>query len=136
MITSSADDVAAATLGRSQAVQDEFEDQLEQTVNQARAEATRRVPVDTGALRDDISVDRGDTWAKLFNTLHYAPHVNFGTEAHTIEPDSAEALRFEVGGEEVFAAKVEHPGTDPTYYMTDAALEAFREMPKRIEAWD
>jgi len=136
MISSNSDAVASNTVDRADAVVDEFEDQLEQTINQAQAEASRRVPVDTGALRDDISIDRGDRWAEIWNTLHYAPHVNFGTDAHTITPNEAEALRFEVDGREVFAAKVEHPGTPATYYMTDAALDAFIDSIDRIEAWD
>jgi len=136
MITSNADDVAGATLQRADAVSEEYEDQLEQTLNQAQGEAGRRVPVDKGALRDDISITRGDRWGKLFNTLHYAPHVNFGTEPHTIEPDSADALRFKVDGEVVFAQRVKHPGTPATHYLTDAALNAFRDSIDRIEAWD
>jgi len=135
MISSNSDAVASNTVDRADALAEEFEDQLEQAINQAQAEASRRVPVDTGALRDDISIDRGDRWAAIWNTLHYAPHVNFGTDAHTITPNEADALRFEVDGEEVFAQKVEHPGTPATWYMTDAALDAFIDSIDRIEAW-
>ena len=135
MISSNSDAVASNTVDRADALAEEFEDQLEQAINQAQAEASRRVPVDTGALRDDISIDRGDRWAAIWNTRPYAPHVNFGTDAHTITPNEADALRFEVDGEEVFAQKVEHPGTPATWYMTDAALDAFIDSIDRIEAW-
>jgi phage gpG-like protein len=137
MITSNADDVAESTIGRAEAVAQEYEEQLEQTLNEAQSRASRDVPVDTGALRNDISIDRGDRWARIFNTLHYAPFINFGTEGpYIIEADEADALRFEVDGEEVFAQAVLHPGIEATYYMTDAALDAFIDSVDRIEAWD
>lgn len=138
MIDSNADQVAANTLARFEAIEEEYEDQLEQTVHHAQALAKENVPVDEGDLRDDISIVVGDGWGKVYNTLPYAPAQNFGTESLapiTIRPVEAEVLHFEVDGEEVFTKEVQHPGVPATFYMTDGAEEAFRDSIKRIEAW-
>lgn len=137
MSSSNATDIAENTLARAEALQEEYEDQLEQTIHHAQALARRNAPVDTGDLRDDISITYRDTWAKIYNTLEYAPYQNFGTEGpYIIEADEADALRFEMDGEIVFAQAVLHPGVPATYYMTDAALDAFIDSVDRIEAWD
>jgi len=133
MISHNSDAVAASTMERAEDFIEEFEDELERTVDEAQREATRNVPVDTGALRDDISIDRGDRWAKVFNTLDYAVYQNFGTEGpYVIEADEADALKFEVDGETVFAKAVLHPGVPATWYMTDAALDAFQNSIDRL----
>ncbi|WP_234467785.1 hypothetical protein [Streptomyces sp. MBT62] len=43
-----------------------------------------------------------------------------GTRPHIIRPRRARALRFEVGGEVVFAGKVRHPGTRPNDFLARA----------------
>lgn len=48
------------------------------------------------------------------NTAPHARYVDEGTPAHLITPSSARVLRFEAGGEIVFARRVNHPGTSPT----------------------
>jgi hypothetical protein len=133
MISHNSDEVAASTIERAEDFVERFEDDLERTVNEAQSRAARNVPVDTGQLRDDISIDRGDRWAKVFNTLEYAVYQNFGTEGpYIIEADEADALRFEVDGETVFAKRVLHPGVPATWYMTDAALDAFQNSIDRL----
>jgi hypothetical protein len=42
--------------------------------------------------------------------------LEFGTKPHVIEP-RGEALKFEVGGETVYARKVYHPGTKPLGFV-------------------
>lgn len=59
--------------------------------------------------------------------VRYAAFVEFGTKRHTIEADSG-ALKFTVGGTEVFAKSVEHPGSDPKPYLVPAAEEAERNL--------
>lgn len=44
-----------------------------------------------------------------------------GSRPHLIEPKNARVLVFEVGGVTVYAARVNHPGTQPNRYLTDAA---------------
>jgi hypothetical protein len=78
------------------------EKEKDRAVKEAQRLAKDRVPVDTGALRDDISVDlEEDT---VYNTLPYADDVNFGTDERR-----------------------------PTFYLTDAALDAFRRSVERLE---
>jgi len=111
--------------------EERFEAERDRTVIEAQDEAKSNVPVDKGALRNDISVDLRED--KVYNTLGYAVYQNFGTEGpYVIEADEAEALRFEVGGETVFAQAVLHPGVPATYYMTDAALDAFAHSIERL----
>jgi hypothetical protein len=50
---------------------------------------------------------------ELDSVSNHAVFVNDGTRPHVIAPRYAKALRFEVWGEEVFAANVHHPGTAP-----------------------
>lgn len=109
------------------------EEEKDRALREAQALAKRRVPVDKGDLRDDVSIDlEEDT---IYNTLDYAPHVNYGTEGpYVIEADEAEALRFEVDGETVFAESVIHPGIGATYYLTDSAKDAFRNSVERLRS--
>ncbi|MDX3345874.1 hypothetical protein PV387_03345 [Streptomyces sp. ME02-6987-2C] len=52
---------------------------------------------------------------------HPATHfVLNGTRPHVIRPRRAKALRFEAGGEVVFAAYARHPGTRPNNFMARA----------------
>jgi hypothetical protein len=111
--------------------EERFEAERDRAVIEARDRAKSNIPVDKGALRNDISVDLRED--KVYNTLDYAVYQNFGTEGpYVIEADEAEALRFEVGGETVFAQAVLHPGVPATYYMTDAALDAFAHSIERL----
>jgi len=56
-------------------LQDDVEQMLQQATDTTYTEARREVPVDTGALKDDITKDEHE----VYNTLHYAPHVGLGT---------------------------------------------------------
>ncbi|MFD0208946.1 hypothetical protein ACFVH9_07400 [Streptomyces hirsutus] len=44
-------------------------------------------------------------------------YVLDGTRPHVIRPRRAKALRFEAGGEVVFAAYARHPGTRPNNFL-------------------
>lgn len=59
-----------------------------------KSEAKRIVPVDTGNLRDSITVRDGiDQNEKLIGTdVHYARHVEFGTVQHSPQPYLRPAL--------------------------------------------
>ena len=50
-----------------------------------------------------------------------------GTDAHVIEPRQAKALRFSSGGQVVFAARVEHPGTKENPFVQRAIREVVLE---------
>lgn len=50
----------------------------------------------------------------------YALFHHEGTQPHVIEARRARALRFEVGGNVVFARRVNHPGTRPNRFLLNA----------------
>lgn len=70
------------------------------------------VPVDTGRLRDSFSytVRKGqvDVYTTEGDLLNW---IDKGTPAHVIEPVTTNVLRFEINGREIFAKRVNHPGT-------------------------
>jgi hypothetical protein len=59
-------------------------------------------------------------------TTPYATFLEHGTKAHVIRPKFKKALRFRVGGQPVFARKVNHPGTRPYYFLSAARDHAYR----------
>ncbi|AFH22427.1 hypothetical protein OSG_eHP25_00030 [environmental Halophage eHP-25] len=82
--------------------EERFEDEKDRAIYEARDLAKRRVPVDTGQLRDDISIDLSED--KIYNTLMYAIYQNYGTSN----------------------------GVPSTWYMTDSALDAFQNSIDRL----
>jgi hypothetical protein len=50
----------------------------------------------------------------------YAAPVHEGARPHVIRPRFARALRFEMDGRTVFAAKVNHPGNRPNPFLRNA----------------
>lgn len=78
------------------------------------------VAVDTGATRESITVEHVGPMHWRITAGEAAVFLEFGTESHVIVPDDAEALRFEVGGETVFAQRVNHPGTPPQPFFRPA----------------
>jgi hypothetical protein len=98
-------------------------------VNDGTTYATLRTPVRTGRLR---AGNTGEVEAptafhcegRMVNATAYAIDVHQGTPPHRIEPVRAQALRFEVAGEVVFAAYVNHPGTRARPFLAEGAIES------------
>lgn len=75
--------------------------------------------VQTGALRRSIQTDVSDSGSRIFGRVFSAGDVKYAaihefggrTAAHDIYPRKAEALHFMMGGREVFAKVVHHPGS-------------------------
>lgn len=84
-------------------------------------EAVRKgAPVDKGNLRDRWHIEpSGELAYRLVNSAEYAEAVSKGTKPHTIMP-RGRVLAFRVGGDMVFAAFVDHPGTTANPYVEDA----------------
>lgn len=101
-------------------------------VNDGTTYATLRTPVRTGRLR---AANQGEVDApapfrcegRMVNRTAYALDVHNGTGPHRIEPRRASVLRFEAGGEIVFAAYVNHPGTAPRPFLAEGAAAAAAE---------
>jgi hypothetical protein len=77
---------------------------------------------------DRIADEWGDRRTVVYivgTNVEYAPAVEFGSARHVIRGDP---LRFEVGGEVVFAQSVDHPGTDPQPFLRPALEAADRNL--------
>lgn len=88
--------------------------------------ATLRTPVRTGRLRagNTSEVDAPTAFrceGRMVNATSYALDVHQGTRPHRIEPVHAQVLRFQVGGETVFSAYVNHPGTAARPFLAEGA---------------
>lgn len=89
--------------------------------------ARRLAPTRTGRLRNSIVARRARDISGRFisgyevtATAPYSAFVHQGTRPHTILPRRASVLRFNVGGAVVFTRRVNHPGTRPQPFLTDA----------------
>ena len=105
---------------------------LRQIIRLAAADARTNAPVDTGrmaqAIKEDPIVSEGP-FKVIGGITSYAPYsvfVHQGTRPHVIRPRNASALRFNVGGNTVFASSVNHPGTRPRPFLTNAVARALR----------
>lgn len=62
-----------------------------------------------------------------------APFVEWDTRPHLIEPVRAQALHFRMGGREVFAKRVRHPGTKGAHFMARAAHQLEAEIDEMMD---
>lgn len=82
------------------------------------ADALRsNTPVRTGTMLSSIVIDVGPQSVRVYPTVPYTPFVEFGTSPHIIRPVNASALHFFIGGEEVFAKEVMHPGFPGRFFI-------------------
>lgn len=68
-----------------------------------------------------------ETSATVESNVAYAPYVHDGTRPHRIRPRNRQALRFNVGGQVVFAKVVNHPGTRARPFLVRALREVARQ---------
>lgn len=86
----------------------------------------KEAPVDHGRLAGSFQLEQtGEVDWRISSNVEYALAVHEGTSARRIYPTNARALRFEVGGQEIFAKWVDHPGTAPNPYA-DRAIDKAR----------
>ncbi len=122
----------------------QFKREVERVVATAVAEAamagaqeakdTAKFKDRTGKLRASIQANpTGPMTAEIVADAPYASWVNDGTEPHAIVAHGR-ALRFEVGGDILFRASVQHPGTQPDGFMERAAAKAEEVLVERIAA--
>jgi len=104
----------------------EFLDELSRFAEQRMRELA---PERTGKLRKSIRrrLNLARLEGEVGPTVPYAVYVEFGTRPHIIRPVRAQALRFEVEGQIVFAKLVRHPGTKGQFFVRQTAEETERE---------
>jgi len=112
------------------ALDDELHRSLAISADMVEREAKLIAPRRTGALHDSIRATP-PTGSFASGTLESgvqadAPHaspVHDGSRPHVIRPIYGRALAFPVGGQMVFARRVNHPGNAPQPFL-DHALES------------
>jgi hypothetical protein len=75
------------------------------------------VPVKTGFLRDSVTAEFTANGFNVFPTAPYAKFVDQPTKPHRIFPSSARVLRWFDGGQPIFSAFVQHPGTKGFFFI-------------------
>jgi hypothetical protein len=85
---------------------------IEKIIFETHAHIVEHTPVDTGRLRSSISIEK-DTDGNWFigTNVDYAEYVELGSKPHKITPKEKKALKFKIGGKDIFAKSVQHPGT-------------------------
>lgn len=105
---------------------------MRQIIRLVAADARVNAPVDTGrmaqAIKEDPIVSEGPFRVIGGVTSHapYSAFVHMGTRPHVIRPRNASALRFQSGGQTVFASSVNHPGTRARPFLTNAVARVLR----------
>lgn len=95
---------------------------------QLEAKSKANAPVVTGRLRRSIASDQeasGNTVeGRVFTSsdVPYARYVEEGTRPHIIEA-KGKALAFVMGGKQVFAKRVHHPGTAANPFLKRSLAE-------------
>jgi hypothetical protein len=94
---------------------------LQRVVLTVEGNVKRSTPVRTGTLRRSITsrVEATGDRGVVGTAVSYARAVHEGTRPHDIVPVHAKALAFKIGGTQVFAKRVRHPGTKAQPFLTD-----------------
>ncbi|WP_328825553.1 HK97 gp10 family phage protein [Tomitella gaofuii] len=96
-------------------------------LRQITAQAKMNAPVKTGNLRRMIEPEpvRVQDATRLRGVVaantEYAAAVHNGSKPHVIRPRRASVLAFKMGGKQVFAKSVQHPGTRGRPFLANAA---------------
>jgi len=89
---------------------------LDQVADEVFTDQLAHVPVDTGALKAGHKIETRPGWRFIGPDHAATPYdvfVHGGTKPHTISAPPGGVLAFKVGGKQVFAKSVRHPGTRP-----------------------
>lgn len=89
----------------------------------------------TGATRASLITQRQGNKVFIGSNLLTSLLIEEGVKPHFITPLVAKALKFEIGGEEVFAQTVFHPGYDGVFYMRDSIDPAAEKAVDKIVEW-
>ncbi len=94
-------------------------------------------PVRDGTLRNSIAATPVQIGADVVSTgvstsLSYAIPVELGTKPHDIVAKPGKFLAFSVGGQNVFAKKVRHPGTQGYFMFAQTEKTAQPEIQRKF----
>lgn len=106
----------------------EFGNALGVIASTVTSHAIRNAPVGKnysggGNLRQSITQGRSGTGYIVSVNSAYGAYVDQGTRPHVILPRRSKFLAFQKDGQWVFARRVNHPGTKPTFFFTHAVEE-------------
>jgi len=97
---------------------------IERGLRKALLEVKNRVkttaPVDKGNLKNNNYIEQKGFAGIVYNTMEYAPDVEYGTKPHVILPKNKSYLAFKINGKWVRTKKVNHPGTKPQPFYRPA----------------
>lgn len=96
-------------------------------------EMRKEAPVDSGQLRDSIRYVHPHKLKVVIGSfgVAYVKFVTEGTRPHEIRAKNSSVLSFKVGGKQVFATVVKHPGTEANPFMSEAADKVLKKaLPK------
>lgn len=112
--------------GKSKELQKELDMELSAYALDVQKGAKRYAPIDTGKLRQGMSIDTTKKYFKTVgNTKEYAPYVEFGTGDSVSVPEGLEMYAMEFKGKDI--RKVNLPAR-PFLFKTNR-----EELPKLIE---
>ncbi len=84
-------------------------------------ELANQVPVKTGNLRASISSVISGNSSETGTHTGYGKFVDQPTKPHSIRPNISHFLHFNIGGEDIFAKEVQHPGTMGKFFIRATA---------------
>ena len=92
------------------------------------------VPIKTGFLRDSVTKEFTANGFSVFPTAPYAKFVDQPTRPHRIFPSNARVLRWFDGGQPIFSAFVQHPGTKGSFFVK-RTKEGVKQVLKELYVW-
>lgn len=100
-------------------------------------EMANQVPVKTGRLRASISSDISGQYSETGTHTGYGLFVDQPTKPHTIRPNISRFLHFQIGGQDIYAREVQHPGTAGNFFIRrtiDVIIPKLHELARQIWA--
>ena len=74
-------------------------------------------PQDHGRLAGSLHLSGGDTESTIGSAVRYAAVQEEGSGPYTIYPRNGRVLAFNIGGQMIYATRVEHPGVPAKRYI-------------------
>jgi hypothetical protein len=101
--------------------------------------AKRRVKNRTGKTQRSIRRRNASQRKAAVVATHGARFLEAGAKAHQIQPRRMKAMKFNVGGQPVFARKAQHPGARKQPFLHRSARESLEQtdiLADLIELWN